>query len=204
MLLDILEKNISKEYDTNGVDYKELEKTKKYTSDENYFFFISKISDGGYFHDYALHIYGYNTTRDFNCISIVNNVLKTEFGDIFNGLYSFGEDVFGNQFVFSKEGILFFNIETGERKLVANTFSDWLKVLNQDILYFSGKNFSSYLKESVGTRLCPKIPFVIGGEYDFENLYVSSFPKYISLNANIAKQIYNLPDGTNIKIELSD
>ena len=56
-------------------------------------------------------------------------------------------------------------------------------------------------KLSDNGRLCPKIPFVIGGEYGAENLYESTFPHYIGSYANFAKQIKDLPDQTDIQIQ---
>lgn len=53
-------------------------------------------------------------------------------------------------------------------------------------------------------RLCPIIPFVVGGEYEIENLYAGSFPNYILANANIANQVYNLPEGTDIQLKPID
>lgn len=44
------------------------------------------------------------------------------------------------------------------------------------------------------------MPFILGGDYHVENLYAAIFPLYIQSSANIARQVYDLPDGTNYKL----
>jgi len=51
-------------------------------------------------------------------------------------------------------------------------------------------------------RLCPKMPFILDGEYENENLYRCLFPTYILVNSNIANQIHMLPEGTPVQIKI--
>jgi len=47
-----------------------------------------------------------------------------------------------------------------------------------------------------GEKYCLKLPIILGGEYDAENMGKISFVQLISLSGDIAKQIKDLPDGT--------
>ncbi|MDI3359360.1 hypothetical protein QQF21_12250 [Lelliottia sp. V89_10] len=51
-----------------------------------------------------------------------------------------------------------------------------------------------------GHRLVPKIPFVTGGEYDIENLYLECTYKSLIARANLALQIRDIPNGNSIKM----
>ncbi|KAI9450318.1 hypothetical protein F5148DRAFT_1290902 [Russula earlei] len=151
-----------------------------------------------------IELYSFSNTYDFNSIEDINNLIEQEYGKIVEGLCVFGQDVFGNQFGFDlrKNEVILFNIETGDSKSIAKSFDGFLSILLEDLEYYTGSAFvNKYFKSlKFNERLCPKIPFVIGGEYAEENLYISPYPKYMKANANIALQIYGLPNGTQIKI----
>jgi len=169
--------------------------------DTGYLQLVKGYTNGGYFFNSALHLYGFYTENNHD-IKYVNRLLLHEYESNFEGLYSFGEDIFGNQFCFSAKGVFFFNIETGEKEFLCLTFEEWLCMLENETDYFTGQIFSNIIINHK-LRLCPKIPFVTGGEYKRENLYSLDFPDYIFTNANIARQIYNFPDGTDVTINIT-
>jgi len=145
--------------------------------------------------------------HQFHNIEFVNSLLKEEYGHIADGLMFFGEDIFGNQFCFNEEGeIAFFNAETGEREVVAYDVTDWIDLLFEEVDYFTGYEllvqWKAKNKLDFNQRLSPKILFILGGEYAVSNLYSSSFPSYIKTTANIARQVYDLPDGTPFKLKI--
>lgn len=47
-----------------------------------------------------------------------------------------------------------------------------------------------------------KIPFVLGGEFSLDNLYLFSSVKNMRSRGNIANQILDLPDGMEIQIKV--
>jgi hypothetical protein len=51
-------------------------------------------------------------------------------------------------------------------------------------------------------RLLPKIPFVVGGDFAVENLYLVDSVQGMKVRANVAQQINNLPDGVKINIRV--
>jgi hypothetical protein len=176
--------------------------------DKNYFEFISSVGNGGFFFGQSLQLYSLITEEDFRSILNVNNVLNKEFDSLFEGLYSFGQDIFGNQFTFSiNEGeIVFLNIETGGREVLAKGFKEWLDVLTADLEYYTGMSYEKEWKDkysiSLNERLQPKIPFVIGGDYTIDNFYVNGYPAYLLYNADISKQIINLKDGEKVNLKI--
>ncbi|WP_158826716.1 SMI1/KNR4 family protein [Mucilaginibacter lacusdianchii] len=176
--------------------------------DSSYWDFI-EVSNGGFFYGKSLSIYAIDSNKDYNDIQSINNMIRKEYSRIIDDEYFFGEEIFGNQFGFSGKGIVFFNIETGEKEYIAQSFKEWLKVIDEDLDYYTGKNLSlewNTQNEELkfNERLCPKKPFIIGGEYKVDNLYRCSYPSYFSTNANIANQVFDLPDGTPIKLKIVD
>uniref|UniRef100_UPI00260F5995 hypothetical protein n=1 Tax=uncultured Microscilla sp. TaxID=432653 RepID=UPI00260F5995 len=50
--------------------------------------------NGGYFFDGALHFYGACVDLSFHSMMSVNNHLRSCYKDLFQGIFSFGEDLF--------------------------------------------------------------------------------------------------------------
>ena len=57
-------------------------------------------------------------------------------------------------------------------------------------------------KLGINERLVPIIPFVLGGEYEVSNLHSIDRIKGMRLRAEIANQISNIPDGSNVQFTL--
>jgi len=55
-----------------------------------------------------------------------------------------------------------------------------------------------------GRCYCLKIPGVLGGSYDSDNLSTIPISELISFSGYLAHQIDDLPDGTQIQIEFTD
>ena len=53
-----------------------------------------------------------------------------------------------------------------------------------------------------GLRLIPKTPFILGGEYNVENLFAFDAVKGMRYRADIWKQIRNLPDGASVQLKV--
>jgi hypothetical protein len=189
------------------VDSLVLRKCASTIKSKDYLEFISSIGNGGFFFGQSLQFYSLISEKSFRSIISVNELLTQEFDFLFKGLYSFAQDVFGNQFVFNDEGqISLFNIESGSCDIVAQNFKESLSILINDIDYYAGITYEKMWKGeyelALDQRIQPKIPFVIGGEYKLDNFYVNNYPAYLSYNADIAKQIYNLKDGEKVKLRI--
>jgi hypothetical protein len=174
-------------------------------SDLLYHNFIS-LYNGGYFYSNSLHLYGISPSYPHHDLNQMNALISREFGDLASRLFFFGEDLFGNQFGFASGGIIFFNIESAERKPVASDFQDWLDQLGKELDYYTGESLvlnNSSFQLAWGKRLTPKVPFVLGGDYHKDNLILKDYFENISFNASIARQIHGLPDGTKYKFKMN-
>lgn len=53
-----------------------------------------------------------------------------------------------------------------------------------------------------GKRLLPKIPFVLGGAYDVDNLYAADALAGMKFRADIWKQLRDLPEGAKVELRI--
>lgn len=174
--------------------------------DNDYLAFL-QTCNGGYFFSGAFHIFGTVPTIDYCDINGVNRIVAKAYNGIYpdNFFYVFGEDIFGNLFVYTTKGIELFFIESGEIEFIANDFISAVNKVCQESSYYTGFEFvsDSDMKDKLcaGYRYCPKIPFVLGGDYLEDNLVLKNWLENIEFSASIARQIFNAPNGTKFKIE---
>ncbi len=124
------------------------------------------------------------------------------------GLY-FAEDVFGNQFCIRGNNVCAFDAETGETKIISPGLEQWAEIMLEDYSYWSGFPLAHKWQMHngplpPGSRLVPKQPFVIGGEYTSENLRAVPAVRGMRWRGELAKQIHELPNGTPIKLKALD
>lgn len=192
-------------------DFKDVDNTDKlirYINDADFTSFFKDSGDGYYF-DRSLHFYGCTNKNKFHDYEFRTNLINRFYGEILeeDSLISFGEDVFGNQFVFYSKGIGLFMLETAEIEYISANFRSFLeKVFIVDRDYYSGESLVKQLiknerKLDFHERLNPKIPFVLGGEFKLDNLYRMTYKEITEYNSSIAIQIKNLPDGEEIQIK---
>jgi hypothetical protein len=122
------------------------------------------------------------------------------------GLF-FAADVFGGQFSLTPKGVFSFDPETGDSELLAPTLDAWARELMDDYMVLTGCGLARAWQQQHGpiprgSRLIPKIPFVLGGAFDVSNLYLCDSVKAMLARANIAVQIRDLPDGATVKLEV--
>ncbi|EAY24868.1 SMI1/KNR4 family protein [Microscilla marina] len=204
-----LKKNKVKNFSPPTIDSLELSQVQESINDKYYLKFLDEMN-GGYFFNGSLHFYGVCADLPFHSIMNVNSHLRSCYKDLSQGIFSFGEDLFGNQFCFSKDGVILFNLESAEKEKIATNFEGFLAAIfdnSEDLDYYTGQSLMQEWQSlghslQYGERLCPKQPFIIGGEFEVENLHVKSFDKNLEYNSKIAYQISNLPDGTEIKITI--
>ena len=200
---NFIAENISYSFNNEAVNLKSVENVKRFFYDEAYFDLILNRSNGAFLFFNSLQLYGYTPTPSYHDIEYVNKILHKEYGAMMKTLYSFGQDIFSNQFVFSKNGIELFNIESGEREILADNFESFQEVLANETDYLTGRKLSFMIAKEklLDHRLCAKKPFITGGDYNTDNLYPLVFPEYIKVNANIARQVRNLSDRTDITMK---
>ena len=161
----------------------------------------------------SLRIFGLTNDSEARNILKWNNpdTWKSWYKGFFTDVWSFAEDVFGFQYLFDRNGVVQLNIETGELQSLCKTFSEWIHLILKETKFYTGYPIAERWNETHPDEiitgklhLCPIIPFVCGGNYDMENLFLLDALKCLSLKADIARQIKDLPDGTQIKFNFVD
>ena len=133
---------------------------------------------------------------------------KSRYGDeqTQNTLF-FAEDAFGYQFGYYQNQIYSFDPETGEFDFICKDFIEWCDLIVSEYKQYTGYAIMHEWQIAkgpiaLGNRLCPKLPFVLGGQYEIDNLYSTPALDGILLRASVATQIRDVPDGSSIKIEI--
>lgn len=121
----------------------------------------------------------------------------------------FAEDIFGVQFCIADNHVGTFDPETGELKTQWSSLDDWGHAILADENVMTGHSIAHEWQQlngplPLGSRLIPKIPFVLGGEYKIDNLFLMEDVQAMHARASIANQIYELPDGTQIRLQVDE
>lgn len=169
----------------------------------------NKKSNVGYFCNNGIHLYGKKALDDYNDCQIISTAVNNLYGKLCGRKFNcIGQDIFGNQFFKENNRFYYLNIETSEIDKIGDSENEFLNNLILDQDYYSGNNLINELKKeeiiklSQGFRLCAKKPFVIGGSYENKNIYFLDTFKNLTYNFSIARQIYHLPDGAPVKLEI--
>jgi hypothetical protein len=136
---------------------------------------------------------------------------KSEYRDFFSDSWAFAEDVFGNQFMFDDKQVVWLQVETGELKPICATFTEWIQLVLGDAEFYTGARIAQAWEQAHPDEpltgmyhLCPVKLFVCGGEYDLQNLFRLPAEHNMVLKADIARQIKNVPNGTEIEFRFED
>ncbi len=125
------------------------------------------------------------------------------------GAIFFAEDVFGSQFCIVGDEIRSFDPETGEMEFISYSFEDWAKEILEDYEALTGYPIAHEWQETYGVLdydkvLAPKYPFVLGGEFELNNMSSMDAVKAMLFRADLAKQIRDLPDGAEIEFVVKE
>lgn len=166
-----------------------------------------QLFHNGYYCNNALHFYGYQTDEFYNDSMAISELINNSYGRLLNkDFICVGQDIFGNQFVGTDAKYYFLNIETAELDYMADNIKQLINAIYENVEYYSGHVLTSDLSENQivqlasGFRLCPRKPFVIGGDFTIQNLYLLNTMKCLDYNFDIASQILNIPDGKEVKL----
>jgi hypothetical protein len=135
------------------------------------------------------------------------NLWKGEYKDSLDDVLCFAEDVFGAQYCICGSNICTLDPETGLVEEMSPSLDAWANEVMADFEFRSGYPLAHAWQIAKGplipgTRLLPKIPFVCGGKYELENLYAQNDVNGMLFRASIANQIRDLPDGSEISINI--
>lgn len=176
-------------------------------NDSGYAHFLSKYN-GGYFFQGALHLYGFDASKDWHDALLINAMVQKAYEpfSFSKTIYCFGCDLFFNQYGFFEGNVVMLEIYSGELTVLASSFDEWVALLAHEGDFYSGYSLlEKWTKErerlEKGERLAATIPFVVGGEYKIENLHLLRQDKLMAFAAFFANEIKDLPDGSNILLK---
>lgn len=137
----------------------------------------------------------------------MDGLWRNEFGTAAKGLLFFAEDAFGEQFGLANGKIWRFNPESAVREQFARDLQEWAEKILADYSLETGYQLAHDWQQQngelrEGQRLIPKIPFIMGGKYETDNLFALDAGKAMRYRADIWKQVRDLPDGTQIQLKV--
>lgn len=171
---------------------------------------LLELSNGFYAFESALHVFPAGAAGselpglgEWNSATLWRDAYK----ELAEGLLFFAEDVFGGQFALRGSEVVTFEPETGEVEVLAGDIEQWAAAVLADYQLLTGFGLahewqSSHGALAPGTRLLPKRPFVLGGEFAVDNLYALPAAQGMRLRGQLALQIRDLPDGATIQFKI--
>ena len=165
------------------------------------------VKNGFFAYATALHVFPACATADAFSLYEWNepSLWKGRYGDLLADALCFAEDIFAEPFVI-KDGVVWrFSPETEDMTPMGASLETWAQLIHEDDAAEAGYGFAVNWKAEHGTvplgrRLAPKIPFVGGGEYAVSNFYACDPVERLHFNAELARQIRHMPDGTKIQL----
>lgn len=167
--------------------------------------------NGFYALESALHVFpSHSSPQEIGLDSWNEKTLwRSNYKGMADGCLFFAEDVFGGQFCIKDGKVYIFDPETGASDYLADNIEGWANAIISDYEMLTGYPLAHQWQKQYGQlsakkRLLPKIPFVAGGEFVADNLYLADAVEGMKLRADIANQIKDLPDGSQIKFNIID
>lgn len=172
---------------------------------------LLEARNGFYAFESALHVFAAEDQPVGAGLSAWNSTSLwiSAYGGLADGFLFFAEDVFGCQFALKDNRVWTFDPETGEAQILAKSLEDWACRIEDDYATLTGYPLAhawqvAFGALEIGKRLVPKIPFVMGGEFAINNLHALDAIESMRFRACIALQIRDLPDGTQVKLQITD
>lgn len=137
-----------------------------------------------------------------------------EYSEKVQDMLWFAEDIFGCPFGVSMGNtgqieVVSLDLESGHIESLASSIGEWCAhiLADSDVLVGSGIASAWQIKHGKlqgGYRLVPKVPFVVGGLFEVDNLYALEERKALELRLDIHRQIRSVPDGTTLQFRVVD
>lgn len=170
------------------------------------------LKNGFFAFESALHVFPFNSVEEDIGLEDWNSpsLWIDDYSDLINNdTLFFAEDIFGGQFCILDANVYLFDPETGDLEIIANSLDVWVSEILSDYNVWTGYPLAHEWQLKNGKinnncRLIPKTPFVCGGEYDLNNLISIDAIKGMKSRANLAMQIKDLPDGSEIQFKIID
>jgi hypothetical protein len=169
-----------------------------------------RARNGWYAFESALHVFPGAASAGQHGLAAWNAgaLWVAEYQGLADGCVFFAEDAFGDQFCVKNDKVWLFDVETGGFAEVASSLAGWAaRVLAEDRVLTGHPLATEWQARHgalpAGKRLRPRQPFVLGGTFEVDNLYALEDVAGMRFGACIAVQIRDLPDGTEVEIEVA-
>jgi hypothetical protein len=167
--------------------------------------------NGFYAFESALHVFPAGETESGISLSDWNSfgLWKSHYGEDLTSVIFFAEDIFGEQFAIKDSGVFRFDPETYEFSYISESLELWAREILEDYENQTGYTAAQSWKNihgpiPPGYRLIPKMPFILDGSFEIDNLRVEDPISAMHFRAELANKIRNLPDGATIEIHITD
>lgn len=167
--------------------------------------------NGFYAFESALHVFpAHSSQREIGLDDWNGNALwRGSYGELADGCLFFAEDIFGVQFCIKDNQVNTFDPETGALGYLSDGIEGWANAIISNYEVLTGYPLAHQWQKRNGQipskkRLLPKIPFVTGGEFALDNLYLADAVEGMKFRAYIANRIKDMPDGTRIEFIITD
>ncbi|MFZ7134924.1 hypothetical protein ACLSZP_06790 [Avibacterium avium] len=126
--------------------------------------------------------------------------------NICKNTFFFADNILGDGFCLKNDLFFKYDFETGELEFMGEDLEQFSKTLLLDYNYFTAYSLAKewQMKNGIITSkeiLLPKIPFVLGGGYKYDNLVKKNMKDGLEKKIKIKKTLENIPDGKKIAFE---
>ncbi|HTU35073.1 MAG TPA: SMI1/KNR4 family protein [Candidatus Acidoferrum sp.] len=174
-------------------------------------FHLLEQKNGFYAFEFALHVFPLSNDPTMGLQGWnAESLWRSSYGDLAEGLLFFGEDILQDQFCLRKSGpgVYRFHAETGRTTFMAESVEKWAGLILSDYKTETGWPFAHEWQNkngalSFGQRLMPKMPFLLGGEYNLENLWAGNPLEGMRFKGELATQTRDLPHGAPVRLIIS-
>ncbi len=135
--------------------------------------------NGFYAFEAALHVFPSATSERLS-VEVWNDrdLWRCDYDGLADGPLFFAEDAFGGQFCLVEDGVATFDPETGQIEMLASNLGSWASHLLGNYQTVTGYPLAHQWQArhgalAEGKRLAPRVPFVLGGAFDIDNLYAA-------------------------------
>jgi hypothetical protein len=161
--------------------------------------------NGFYAMEGSLHVFGSGERVAGRSVETWNDRIgwRSDYRGLADNYFFFAEDVLGVQFAFLGDRVVTFDPETGDPTDFAGDLETWAAQLLREPDVLLGLPLAHEWQQTngaldLGSRLVPKRPFVLGGEFAESNLYQADAIEGMRVRAELAVQIRDLPEGAQI------
>lgn len=169
------------------------------------------MRNGFYAFEGALHVLPWRTAAPQESVIDVQawngeTLWRYVYQECAQGLFFFAQDAFGGQFAIRGDAVVSFDPETAEIESVAPSIEGWASEILSKYKILTGYPVAHAWQLAngeipAGKRLLPKIPFILGGKYEEQNLVAVEAAKAMRYRGEVWQQIKDLPDGAQIKLK---